>query len=64
MPRPTGHGGQAEGDLPKGPSREEALLLEAYDLMEAKARRQPAGLLWQRISIERTERGINVLVSV
>ncbi len=64
MPRPTGHGGQAESRLPKGPSREEAELLNAYDLMESRVRKLPPGLPWREIRIRRGEHGLTVAVTV
>jgi hypothetical protein len=64
MPRPTGHGGQAEGSLPKGPPRRERELLEAFDLMEAKTRRLPENVTWQQIAIVRTAEGLRCRVTV
>jgi hypothetical protein len=62
--RLTGSGGQSEAPLPKGPNRKERELLECWDLMEARVRRLPESLQWQRITIERGDRGINVRVTV
>lgn len=60
----TGSGGDHEGSLPKGPARAERELLELYDRVESRVRRLPAGLPWQRITVERTPNGLSVLVTV
>jgi hypothetical protein len=62
--RLNGAGGESEGSLPKGPSRAERELLEAYDLMEAKVRRLPSGVQWQQVAIERTPEGLRCRVTV
>jgi hypothetical protein len=62
--RLNGSGGQAEGSLPKGPTKAEAELLSAYDLMESKVRKLPANLQWRQIQIRRTDQGLAVSVTV
>ena len=64
MPHTNGNGGLVEATLPKGPTREQAELMQMYDLVEARLRKLPTGLPWREIRVRKTQTGLAVAVTV